>query len=308
MFNTKYGPFDGKTWEDLCQMIFKRKYEKDSYQKMPASPGDFGLEGFTLSGGLAFQCYCPEKHYDRKELYEKQRDKITDDLNKLKDFEGDISARLGETKICKWVFVTPEFDKNELIRHARKKEKEIRNWKLGCLTDDFTVLLYDADDYALEIRDFQSALGEVMYFSDILSLVELNKPKEVYEKNIVRKNKLRLKEFENNDSYERKLARLNDLNIDQFLSCDPYLKSIESTSPAFYMKLLRVITEFESTIKEETITWFGDPQDLTEKLRKLLIERIINDLKPNSNITMASKISEKMFARWLAVCELDYDC
>lgn len=308
MFNTKYGPFDGKTWENLCQMIFKRKYEKESYQKMPASPGDFGLEGFTLSGGLAFQCYCPEKHYDRKELYEKQRDKITDDLNKLRDFEADISARLGETKICKWIFVTPEFDKNELIRHARKKEKEIRNWKLGCLTDDFTVLLYDADDYALEIRDFQSALGEVMYFSDILSLVELNKPKEVYEKNIVRKNKLRLKEFENNDSYERKLARLNDLNIDQFLSCDPYLKSIESTSPAFYMKLLRVITEFESTIKEETITWFGDPQDLTEKLRKLLIERIINDLKPNSNITMASKISEKMFARWLAVCELDYDC
>lgn len=308
MFNTKYGPFDGKTWEDLCQMIFKKKYEKESYQKIPASPGDFGLEGFTLSSGLAFQCYCPEKHYDRKELYEKQRDKITADLNKLKDFEIDISARLGQTKICKWIFVTPEFDKNELIKHARKKEEEIRGWKLGCLTDDFTVLLYDADDYALEIRGFQTALGEVMYFSDILPLVELNEPKEVYEKNIVRKNKLRLKEFENNDSYDRKLAKLNDLNIDQFLSCDPYLKSIESTSPAFYMKLLRIITEFESIIKEETITWFGDPQDLTEKLRKLFIERIINDLKPNSNITMAVKISEKMFARWLAVCELDYDC
>ena len=72
MFNTKYGPFDGKTWEDLCQMIFKKKYEKESYQKIPASPGDFGLEGFTLSSGLAFQCYCPEKHYDRKELYEKR--------------------------------------------------------------------------------------------------------------------------------------------------------------------------------------------------------------------------------------------
>ncbi|WP_336916780.1 hypothetical protein [Acinetobacter modestus] len=308
MFNTKYGPFDGKTWEDLCQMIFKRKYEKESYQKIPASPGDFGLEGFTLSSGLAFQCYCPEKHYDRKELYEKQRDKITADLNKLKDYEEDIAARLGETKICKWIFVTPEFDKNELIKHARKKEEEIRGWKLGCLTDDFTVLLYDADDYALEIRDFQTALGEVMYFSDILPLVELNEPKEVYEKNIVRKNKLRLKEFENKDTYERKLAKLNDFNIDQFLSCDPYLKSIEAASPTFYMKLLRVITEFESTIKEETITWFGDPQDLTEKLRKLFIERIINDLKPNSNITMAAKISEKMFARWLAVCELDYDC
>lgn len=308
MFNTKYGPFDGTTWENLCQMIFKRKYEQESYQKMPASPGDFGLEGFTLVTGVGFQCYCPDKHYDRKELYEKQRDKITTDLKKLKEYKEEIACRLGRTKLLKWIFVTPEFDKNELIKHARAKEEEVRSWKLPFLSDDFTILLYDADNYALEIREFQNALGEVLFFSEVQPLAELDKPTEVYEENIDRKNKLRLKEFEGNESYEKRLVRLNEITIKQFLECDPYLKEIDSASPTFYLKLLRVITEFENTVKEETLTWFGNPNDLTDKLRKLLNERIINDLSPNSNMTMAEEISRRVFARWLAVCELDYDC
>ena len=84
MFKTKYGAFDGTSWEELCQIIFKRRYEDELYQKIPASPGDFGLEGFTNRTGRGFQCYCPSTHYDKHELYEKQRDKITTDLNKLK--------------------------------------------------------------------------------------------------------------------------------------------------------------------------------------------------------------------------------
>lgn len=307
MFNTKYGPFDGTTWEDLCQMIFKRKYEKESYQKMPASPGDFGLEGFTLETGVAFQCYCPNKHYDRKELYEKQRDKITADLNKLKDYKDEIACRLGPTKLAKWIFVTPEFDKNALIKHVRAKEEEVKSWKLPFLTDDFKILLYDADNYALEIRAFQKESGEVLFFSDVQQLAELNMPTEEYEKNIDRKNKLRLKEFENNESYSKRLAKLNEMTIKLFLECDPYLKVVENESPTLYLKLLRVITEFENTVKEETLTWFGDPKELTDKLKKLLNERIINDLSPNSNMTMAEEISRKIFARWLAVCELDYE-
>ncbi|WP_416040432.1 hypothetical protein [Acinetobacter lactucae] len=308
MFNTKYGPFDGTTWENLCQMIFKRKYEQESYQRMPTSPGDFGLEGFTLVSGVGFQCYCPNKHYDRKELYEKQRDKITTDLKKLKEYTEEIACRLGRTKLSKWIFVTPEFDKNELIKHARAKEEEVRSWELPILSDDFTILLYDADDYALEIREFQKALGEVLFFSQVQPLAELDKPTEVYEENIDRKNKLRLKEFESSETYEKRLAKLNEMTIKQFLECDPYLKAIDNESPTFYLKLLRVITEFENTVKEETLTWFGNPNDLTDKLKKLLNERIINDLSPNSNMTMAEEISRRVFARWLAVCELDYDC
>jgi hypothetical protein len=56
MFTTKFGTFNGSTWEALCQQVFKKKYQAEDYQPMPASPGDFGLEGFTLKTDLA-----PEK-------------------------------------------------------------------------------------------------------------------------------------------------------------------------------------------------------------------------------------------------------
>ena len=69
MFKTKYGPFNGDSWEDLCQQIFKNKFESEGYQEMKASPGDFGVEGFTKKTGVAFQCYCPDSLYTQDELY-----------------------------------------------------------------------------------------------------------------------------------------------------------------------------------------------------------------------------------------------
>ena len=124
MFTTKFGPFNGSPWARLCQLVFKRKYQAECYQQMQASPGDYGIEGYTVTG-MAFQCYCPEKHYDRTELYEKQRDKITADLRKLKDYHSELQSRLGSTKISRWVFVPPEIDRNALLQHAKAKEAEI---------------------------------------------------------------------------------------------------------------------------------------------------------------------------------------
>ena len=82
MLVTAHGTFDGDSWEKFCQVCFKLKYEVDGYQEIPAWQGDFGIEGFTRTGTL-FQCYCPDEDYSGDELYEKQRDKITEDLNKL---------------------------------------------------------------------------------------------------------------------------------------------------------------------------------------------------------------------------------
>src|SRR4051812_32922846 len=133
MFRTSIGAFDGKSWEALCQLVFKKKFSQDGYQQIHASPGDFGLEGFTLHTGYGFQCYCPDKHYTRTELYDAQRDKITRDLKKLQKNEAEILKRIGSTKIGQWVFVTPEFDRNSLLEHARTKEKEVREWNLPIL-------------------------------------------------------------------------------------------------------------------------------------------------------------------------------
>ena len=128
MIQTEIGPMDGNTWDDICQIVYKKKYP--TYQEMVPSPGDWGIEGFMLGSGLAIQCYCPEKEYDTATLHTKLVDKITRDIKKLLTYQNEIQKRIGAEKIRQWIFITPRIAKNDLHAHARSKEIEAISWGL----------------------------------------------------------------------------------------------------------------------------------------------------------------------------------
>ncbi|MDN3578592.1 hypothetical protein QWZ03_17635 [Chitinimonas viridis] len=307
MFSTKFGPFNGSTWEALCQQVFKRKYQAECYQQMPASPGDYGIEGYTTETGWAFQCYCPEKHYDRTELYEKQRDKITADLRKLKDYLTELQARLGSTKICRWVFVTPEVDRNALLAHAKSKEAEVRGWKLPILTDDFTVLLHDGDHYLVEINEVRAASGEALVFDDAVpALAALTGQQEQYEQNVHRKSGYRLADKAQMTDFEARVQQLSQRTIEQFLEADGYFRRIASASPMTHVRLVRLINEYEQYVIETSATWSGTAEELTTRVRDGLVTLVSDELGPEFDKANALKVARYMTARWLAVCELDY--
>lgn len=133
MYKIEIGEFDGNSWEDLMQRCLKDKYEDELYQRMPATVnGDSGIEGFTLATGRVFQSYCPERQYEASELYKKQREKITTDLNKLIIFQKDLQKVLGNQLITEWHLVTPEFTNKALNAHCRAKEKEYRAMNCYC--------------------------------------------------------------------------------------------------------------------------------------------------------------------------------
>jgi len=308
MFNTKFGAFNGKTWEDLCQQAFKRMYRAECYQQMQASPGDFGIEGFTLNTGWAFQCYCPEKHYERSELYGKLRNKISEDLAKLKLYEKDLLARLGSTKLARWVFVSPEIDKNRLLMHARTKEVEVRGWNLPFLTNDFTVLLHDGDHYIIEINEIRSASGEPLVFDGQAPvLAELSGQKEDYERNIYRKCDTRLAHKATLCDYAHRVTAMSQRTVESFLEADGYFRRIAETAPLAYLTLIRLINEYEQHVIETSATWNGAAEELTSKVREGLEQRVVDELGPEFDHTSASKVARYMTARWLAVCELNYD-
>lgn len=307
MFTTKFGPFNGSTWESLCQQVFKRKYQTECYQQMQASPGDFGIEGYTVNPGWAFQCYCPEKHYERKELYEKQRDKISTDLRKLKEYQGELQARLGATKISRWVFVTPEIDRNALLEHAKTKEAEVRGWSLPFLTDDFTVLLQDGDHYIVEINEIRSASGEALVFDDTVPvLAALTGAQEQYEQNIHRKSECRLVEKAQRADFQARVLQLSQRTIESFLEADGFLRRVSATSPTTYLKLVRLINEYERDVIDTSATWSGTAEELTTQIRDSLANLVSEELSPEFDMANSKKVARLMTARWLAVCELDY--
>lgn len=308
MFATKFGAFNGSTWEGLCQQVFKRKYQAECYQQMPASPGDYGIEGYTSDTGWAFQCYCPDKHYDRTELYEKQRDKITADLRKLKNYVVELQERLGSTKLRRWVFVTPEVDRNALLAHAKVKEAEVRSWNLPILTNDFTVLLHDGDYYLLEINAVRVASGEALVFDDdVPALATLTGLQERYEQNVYRKSGYRLADKAQLPDFQIRVQQLSQRTIEQFLEADGYLRRVASASPMTHIRLVRLINEYEQYVIETSATWSGSAEELTTQVRDGLVQLVFDELSPEFDKANALKVARYMTARWLAVCELDYD-
>jgi hypothetical protein len=307
MLITKLGPFNGTTWENLCQLVFKKKYDHLGYQQIVASPGDFGLEGFTFREGLGFQCYCPNTHYNPGELYKKQRDKITEDVGKLKLYEGEIAARISG-KIKDWHFVTPEVDRNKLLAHARTKELEVRGWGLSIIDPNFTIHLRDADFYLLEINQIRSLNGTAINFDTAVPALEsLNGPPEEYDGNIRRKTELRLAPKAASGNIDRFRASLNDGTQAAFLEHGALLSRIEKASPPIFFKLIRLVNEFEIAVVEMGSTWVGTAEELVIKIRESLTERIVEELGPQMDKTEAERITRHIVARWLAVCQLDFE-
>lgn len=308
MVTTPFGPFDGPSWERLCQQVFKKKFAGDGYQHIVASPGDFGLEGFTTKTGCGFQCYCPDKEYPGKELHTKQRDKITRDLKKLQTYEAELKALLGATKLRRWCFVTPSIARNDLLAHARAKEAEVRGWGLSILAADFEVLLHDGDHYAEQIQELQLVLGQAMDFGGLATaLPPLGEKPEVYEQNVLRKTRARLLGRVDVDKLDAKVNGLYKLTLREFLDHDAHFRRIEQQAPAVHTRLVRLINGFEAHVVETRETWEGTPQQLTEKIREGLQDRITKELAPHIEETDAALIARLMVARWIAACELDYE-
>lgn len=303
MIQTGYGVFDGDTWEELCQLVFKLRYKSQQYQEMVASPGDFGIEGFTKLDGVAFQCYCPDKHYTQKELYEKQRDKITKDLEKLRSYESEIARRLGATKITEWVFVTPQITDNKLLWHAQTKQDEVVGWGLSIIHSDFKVILQDADFFAKEINQIQTAKGKKITLLSALDLASSAEGKDdtIYERNIIKKNKVRC--TFNGYLNEEKHLKLNDLTSRKWLESDPFLKDIEKQASEIYFHVMRVVSQYESEVEELCITWRGDAEDLISKVRDELAQRL-GEATPTLGEAERYRLADQMTSKWIAMCPI----
>lgn len=307
VFQTDYGAFDGNGWERLCQLVFKRKFTADGYTQIPATPGDYGLEGFTKTTGCGFQCYCPDKTYPPRELYEKQRDKVTTDLKKLRTNEADLKKVLGATKLRRWHLVTPHIAHNDLVKHAQAKEAEVRGWNLSILEPDFQVLVHDGGHYAVEIQEMLAAAGQAMDFGGLATtLAPVDVGAAMYQANVERKTRARFEGRFPPEKVQSLTERISKQTLKEFLEYDAHFRRINAEAPAVHSRLAKLINGYEAYVVEACATWEGSPQELTEKIRDGLAERITREMRPTITETDAMHIARLMVSRWIAVCEVDY--
>jgi hypothetical protein len=142
--------WEGTEWQDYCLMLLHRRYADHTLQEVPDSHGgDLGIEAYSLDG-CAFQCYAAEEPLSVSALYERQRDKLTTDLGKLKKNAKDLKKILGDLEIAKYVFMVPRHESRYLLEHANTKAEEVRTWGLSFIAPDFRIMVVTDEDYAAE--------------------------------------------------------------------------------------------------------------------------------------------------------------
>jgi len=308
MYRTPYGNFNGDSWEDFCQLCFKLKYENDGYQEMPAWQGDLGIEGFTRSG-IFFQCYCPDTEYNPDKLYEMQRDKITTDLCKLVTYEKELKAYLKTIQVTKWIFVTPEYKKKDLVKHCQDKAEDYRKITSSILAPDFDVLVHDIEFYSEQIPIFlnfrekkldidpkeKKSEGEIAdWKSKSISLVD----------NAIKKHKQRIPEKAKN--IDEKINNLTQKSVSDFLNGDAMIRKWAEKYQDQYEKFQKVVDQFEKRVEEKCAVADGNSNILYNEIEVELNEKIKASFR-FLDVTMIDRLTARVMADWILRCPISFE-
>ena len=310
MIKTEYGSFDGDKWESICQMCFKKKYENESYFEILASPGDYGIEGFTRSG-KAFQCYCPDEHYTQDVLYEKQRDKITIDLKKLKTYEKQLAKKLGGTLIEKWYFVSPMYSKNDIVDHCTKKRDEIRGMNLSIVDSiKFEVIPIDINSLKPEIHTFLKMSDMKIDINPIDQISDEEKLKWKDSKislveNAQLKHKMRFN-ISITSNIDKKVDDLTEKSIIHFLDGNSILNKWQIDYPDDYEKFIKIVSQVEELVIEECMFPTKD-NNLRYKGFAELLENKIKEAFSFLDETMIQSLCNQVMADWILRCPIKFE-
>lgn len=147
----KSSRLSGEDWQNWVDKLLTLHFGISEYQRVPDHQrGDAGIEGYSISSGCVYQAYGPEEPLTTKELYDKQRNKITNDIKKFIENKDILISILGSIKIKRWILVVPRFESKDLLSHAWKKANEVINANLPYVDTDFKILIQDENSFEIE--------------------------------------------------------------------------------------------------------------------------------------------------------------
>lgn len=294
----------GNEWEEHCLNLLRIRYSQPGQLEcIPAADqGDLGIEAFAFDGS-AYQCYAPDGPLPISARYERQRDKLTEDVAKLEKNQVDLLAVLGGVIIKTYVFMTPIHDSRKLNGHAKKKALEMRDKQLPHLAPEFDVVIQTEAHYVLERTQLLDAGLLKMHLA----------PVDV--------NPLQLKAYlESNpdliQTLNDKLSVLPDLNkaarenlrahlLTQKLTADNKMDEIRGHHPAAWERIIELRAGRESSLEIECAITTASPEILLRETAD------VHRVALQENIVFLSEIDAGHLAwgtttDWLAQCPLRF--
>lgn len=301
---TLIGELDRDGWEKYCQKLLKIKYNSDGYQEIPAKyKGDLGIEGYTFSG-IAVQCYCPDGHPTSKELYEKQRNKITRDIGKLLKNGKELKKILGETIISEWHFLTPLYDNKDLLAHCTKQTQRVKKEKKSYISDNFKILVHTEDDFIEEISVLvNSGIRQIQpHIPDVTPecIADWGASNNKHIQTIEHK-------YSKIISDPDKLKSQIEHTVKNYIIGQNILEKLRNDIPSLYEKIIKLKTAMEDQITQLSVihaekTSGEHIQQIIDEYKSSLYKELNNSLESSSVI----RLSNEAFADWLIGCSLDF--
>lgn len=142
----------GEDFEEMCWGLLRRRYSIPNLVRLPATVGgDRGIEGFSKDG-IAYQCYADRDSLTLRHRTDKQKQKLTRDTAKLKKYATDLEAILDGLLIENYVLMVPQFHATELVAHAVRRAKSVRDFGLSFIGANFAISIKVPQDYPAELK------------------------------------------------------------------------------------------------------------------------------------------------------------
>jgi hypothetical protein len=301
-------PWDPNEWEQHIQKMLKVRYAQPvgCYQHIPADiKGDCGLEGYAVDG-TAYQCYACQNWTDFGNLLQHQKNKMTADIGKLLKKEAELLNILGDIRIGIWNFVLPFWNDKELLKHARKKEMEVRSKDTKHTTKDFRItvitgeefliekqMLAKRDLYQFDVKDLPDSVASVAKWMDN------NKGLQMVE-NLTRKANV-IGKGKSDGIREKFLKRM----VKDYVDGAIVLGKLELELPEVYEEVIRRKTDREGELETESLTNTSVPgQFFNATLSAYKSQlRAVSGISPRA----ADILAREAVSDWLLRCPLEFE-
>ncbi len=292
-----YKELYGDDWEDRCHALLSLKHAAN-YQPIGDKGGDFGLDGLNSSEGIVYQAYGqePENNDPAKGV----KDKIRNDLGKLKKNQNDILNLLGDKKIRRWILlINKDIPHNSIHQYAKDKENDVKSWQLEFIDDDFQVIIQTPSYFETESLEYHKKKDDRIE-------VEVPDPKTPSMSNI-RQNKHFTKVFNKfqkivDDDADAERLALDE--IKKYFDNAIWLDETRKQQPEFYSSIVEVRSDVESeanqgSIMEGSFASFSNTKDILET-------RLINKIGKRLGAKTLNNVRKYIIADWLVRCPLDF--
>lgn len=297
-----FDSFSPKQWEQFCETMIRRHYGADNFYTVPdQDEGDLGIEFFTVNGDL-FQCYRPEPGVEMKVYKQRVKNKIYEDLAKLKTYQTEISALLDDIVIKRWILLIPENKSKDFIAYCNKKGKDVKSDGLPFIhSTDFRVKVETADSYP-HAKAYALSCSDSLISIPVEQVGDLEQQiwaetNSTFMSNIAKKSDAIL--GATND-------RFNHLVVTKYIQIQRLLDQLRSDYPELYILIedsARAQLEHVATASVIEANW--DQQFLKKVVaeNKEAFAKYAKQLS-DSNLEL---ISFGYLSKWLAECDLRYE-